>query len=84
MKIKKTIIYEAKPILGAWDITMGDFLKTRLKNNMTTLEFERCFNCDHKFNSEEIPIVTTVYGVGNRFICSKCFAEYELNSLNEK
>ncbi len=65
-----------------WQIPLsmnhGDFIKSRLKFRLPLDEFEECFICEYRFTNDSKPRIMSIYKIGNRFICDKCYEQREV------
>ena len=73
MKITKTTtktyeIYDC----ARWEMTVGDAIQGREKAGMKNKGLDKCFCCEKKFQSEEIPFLALIRNYKNMFICEKC------------
>lgn len=60
----------------AFDCTIRDFIERRERLRLLADEFRKCYICGRYLQEHRKPIVVNVSGLGNRFACNKCYAEY--------
>ena len=79
MKITKTTtktyeIYDC----AKWSMTVGDTISKRKKIGLKTKGLDKCFCCNHKFESHDFPYLGLIKGKENMFICEKCAEKVEM------
>jgi hypothetical protein len=71
---KRTYQIEFYP--DAFDCTAGEFIEQRERLGIGTQAFKKCFICERHLSMYRKPIVASVSGIGNRFVCRGCYEKY--------
>lgn len=73
--IRRTHQIEFYP--GVFDCTVGEFIERREQLRIPTKGFKTCFICERRLAMNRVPIIASVSGIGNRFVCDSCYEKYK-------